>query len=367
MENEKVLWSVASGRTSTAHKMDCGLFEKELLRVGRWVHPAKKFVLEVTRERMKKWVESFNDMLKAGIRVPVPYGHSYDPRDNAGFLIHMYTLGDMLIGRLEIPREEDVARLGSVATDVSVSINPDFVDGKGQRFGEVIEHVAITNYPVVAGQTNFVALEDADGRRILALEKLPNDTAAPSDSDVSDLDRRGDSVSRPASQPDGLADETEGSIAATLTPAPLPEGEGTATAGSDTETTDVSQWSHADRDALVARISRLEEERVDREVESLLLEGRISPAVEGSVRRLLSAGDRLQLSATGESISPAEELRAILACVPVGAWVPLSRRAAAAQTLSRRETEMSAERAEELAKGNAQLLWKGGTAGNTNA
>jgi len=390
MNTEKLLWSVASGTTATAHRMDCGLFEKELLRVGRWVHPAKKFILDVTRERMAVWVANFRRMLEKGIRVPVPYGHSYDPRDNAGFLVEMKADGDMLVGKFEIPREEDAARLGSVATDVSVSVNPDFVDGQGEHFGEVIEHVAITNYPVVAGQSNFVALEAADGRRILSLERLPDrSTESSVSAEAAAPDRRGALVSRPASAPDTSSDESNAPIAAALTPSPLPEGEGITRTGDSacpredrrgdsvsrpapqpdgpSGGSEPSHWSRADRDALLAQVARLEEERVDREVESLLLEGRISPAVEGSVRRLLSAGDRLQLAATGESISPADELRAILACVPAGAWVPLSCRAASAVTLERREVEMSDRRAEELAKGNAQLLRKGGMAGNSNS
>lgn len=314
MDTTKTLWAMSSGNAGTVTPLACGRFEKELLRVGRWVHPARKFVLEVTRERMARWAQSFQRMLAKGIRVPVPYGHSYDARDNAGFVQEMFLRGDSLVGVFEIPREEDAARLGSVATDVSVSVNPDFVDGQGERFGEVIEHVAITNYPVVAGQANFVALGQDGAGELVTLEMEPG---APAGTDeFPEVD--------------------------------IPES--------------AAGWEEDEHVSLQRRIDELEEERVDREVESLVLSGRIAPAVEGSVRRLLSLGGRFQLASTGESVSPADELRAILSALPHGAWVPLSEKAARARTLERRESEVSDERASALARENARLLWKGGAA-----
>jgi hypothetical protein len=317
MDNEKVLWDLSLG-AGAATAVAPGRFEKELLRVGRWVHPARQFVLDVTRERLARWVECFRKMLSKGIRVPVPYGHSYDPRDNAGFLSDMRVDGDRLIGVLDIPRAEDAERLGSVAADVSVSVNPDFTDGQGERFGEVIEHVAITNYPIVTGQSNFVALESPGANsKIIRLE----------------MDATGG---------DDAADAETESRAGAAADTNAPAGEG-------------------DNRVLLDRIAHLEEERLDREVDSLLLSGKISPAVSASVRRLLSAGgEALQLSATGESVSPAEELRAILAALPAGAWVPLETRAAGAKSLARRDAEMSDERARLLAQENARIIAKGG-------
>jgi len=324
MDNEKVLWDLSLG-AGAATAVAPGRFEKELLRVGRWVHPARQFVLDVTRERLVRWVESFRKMLAKGIRVPVPYGHSYDPRDNAGFLSDMRVEGDRLVGVLEIPRAEDAERLGSVAADVSVSVNPDFTDGQGERFGEVIEHVAITNYPIVTGQSNFVALESPGASaEIVRLEM--------------DAQGREDAAKGEADFHAGETDSHAGEAADTNAPA----GEG-------------------DNRVLLDRIARLEEERLDREVDSLLLSGKISPAVEASVRRLLSAGgERIQLSATGESVSPAEELRAILAALPAGAWVPLETRAAGAKPIARRDAQVSDERARHLAQENARIIAKGG-------
>jgi hypothetical protein len=78
-------------------------FEKELIREGRWVHPTKKFTFRVTRERMRAWVAAFRRMREAGLQVPVPFGHSCDPRDNAGFLDDVRLEGNRLIGLLAVP------------------------------------------------------------------------------------------------------------------------------------------------------------------------------------------------------------------------------------------------------------------------
>jgi hypothetical protein len=328
MESEKVLWEMSAGAGDAAACVAPGRFEKELLRVGRWAHPAGKFVLEVTRERLKRWAENFARMLAKGIRVPVPYGHSYDARDNAGFLTDMRLEGDRLVGVLEIPREEDRARLGSTATDVSVSVNPDFVDGAGERLGEVIEHVAITNYPIVSGQENFVPLA-VEGAGVIRLEMEKPAAESPESGGQQELP--------PETQPQPAAEE------------------------------DSSETDAADTSVLLERIAQLELSRVDREIEGYLLSGRISPAVEGNVRRILLAHDgRVELSATGEGVSPAGELRAILAAMPAGAWVPVEARASAARALARRELEVSDERAKKLAAENAALLTKGGEGRQAN-
>lgn len=310
-------------------------FEKEVLRVGRWVHPAGKFVLEVTRERLARWAKAFRRMVEKGVRVPVPYGHSYDARDNAGFVSDMRVEEDRLVAVLDIPREEDAARIGATATDVSVSINPDYVDGEGERYGEVIEHVAITNYPVVSGQENFVPLaREGDGEtEVVRLE----------------MERAGEAAA------EGAVAESEESVGAEDTTTAEFGAKENALA-TDAAEADALQMARAEREALSARVEALEEERVEREVESLVMSGRVPPAVEGHVRRLLAVTGRVQLGADGEATSPAEELRAILGALPARAWVPLAARAAEARPVERRSAELSDERARELGRENARLV-----------
>lgn len=172
MAETSVLWLI--------HPADGGAvpsgtrFWKELIREGRWVNARAGFTLEVDRERLGRWAERFAEMAAAGIRVPVPWGHSYDPRDNAGFVEAVEVRGGALWGLLDVPGRDDAERLGRTVRGVSVSINPHFVDGAGRDWGEVIEHVALTNYPVVAGQGGFVpAADGAPERAAVALELAP--------------------------------------------------------------------------------------------------------------------------------------------------------------------------------------------------
>jgi hypothetical protein len=148
-------------------------FWKELIREGRWVNAKAGFTLDVDGSRLEQWERGFREMAEAGIRVPVPWGHSYDPRDNAGFVEEIELRDGGLWALLNVPDEDDAAKLGSTVRAVSVSINPGFVDGSGRDWGEVIEHVALTNYPVVTGQEDFIQASYDGGadKRAIMLER----------------------------------------------------------------------------------------------------------------------------------------------------------------------------------------------------
>jgi len=161
-ETKEVLWLVQPDDDPL--ELSAGAsFWKELIREGRWVNAKAGFTLEVDAARLEQWEQNFHAMADAGIRVPVPWGHSYDPRDNAGFVEEIELRDGGLWARLNVPDEDDAAKVGRTVRAVSVSINPDFVDGAGKRWGEVIEHVALTNYPVVTEQEDFVPAPMGDG------------------------------------------------------------------------------------------------------------------------------------------------------------------------------------------------------------
>lgn len=143
-------------------------FKKDLIRVGKYIHPAQEWTLDVTAERMDEWIEAWKKMKANGVRVPLPAGHSYDPRDGQGFLVELTREGDTLWGVLEFVGEDAIS-LAYRTQQVSISINPHFVDGKGIDYGEVIEHVALTGYPVVPDQEDFKAI--AASLYVLATEE----------------------------------------------------------------------------------------------------------------------------------------------------------------------------------------------------
>jgi len=158
-------------------ELDAGTkFWKELIREGRWINAKAGFTLQGDRGRLAQWARNFHEMADAGIRVPVPWGHSYDPRDNAGFVEEIELRDGGLWARLNVPNEDDAAKVGATVRAVSVSVNPNFIDGSGRSWGEVIEHVALTNYPVVTDQGDFIqAGDEGEGKRAIALELAPDE------------------------------------------------------------------------------------------------------------------------------------------------------------------------------------------------
>jgi hypothetical protein len=296
-----------SSAASAARPLGSNLFEKVLIRAGTWIHPTKKFTVETTIERMKAWARNFGEMAAAGIRVPVPYGHSYDPRDNAGHVLGMRVDGDSLVAVLEIPRAEDAARIGTTACDVSVSLNPNFSDGSGHAYGEVIEHVAITNYPVVAGQENFKRLTASDGAAVEVIQfSLVQEESG--------MDKTAEQLSAELKAKDDLA---------------AAEGEKTrlALAAKDTQLS-----------AQAAELKKFQMAAVDVEIDGLLAKGKIcaSDASKDAARLLLSADGegaaRLQLSTKGADgkdvvteMTPAAAFRQFLSQLPEGRVVQLGR------------------------------------------
>jgi hypothetical protein len=243
-------------------------FEKELIREGTWVHPTKKFTFRVTGERLRGWAAAFRRMRAAGLKVPLPFGHSYDPRDNAGFLDDLRVEGNRLVGVLAIPRAEDAERLGTTIRDVSVSVNPDFVDARGNRLGEVIEHVALTTAPLVEGQSNFapverVAAEGGDETEVWTFAATPDDTAE------------------------------------------------------DAETAE----SAGDVEALRVKLARERSARIEAEVTGHVQAGRLPPAARGLAAALLAydGAARLDLDAHGGApLDVAATTRQLLSLLPTG-------------------------------------------------
>jgi len=162
-------------------------FWKELVPEGTYTHPIKGFTLVVTKDRMDGWIKKFNDLSTKGVRVPVPYGHNYTPDKNAGWASSLEVRKNKesgkheLWGLIEIPRAEDSSRINTTIKDVSISINPDFRRtndaGQIEEVGEIVEHVALTNYPVIQGMKDFVAFDQA-GEAVTVLNFDDAPTAA---------------------------------------------------------------------------------------------------------------------------------------------------------------------------------------------
>lgn len=136
-------------------------FKKDILRVGSVVHPSTGEVLSFTSDYLKMLAESTNLYIAKGGGSYIPLQHVENPLSNAGWVEQfIYDEGTQtLYAIMNITEPEVEAKIerGTIK-DVSVRIVEGFEDAKGNKYPAIIEHVALTLKPVLAGQGPFVHL-----------------------------------------------------------------------------------------------------------------------------------------------------------------------------------------------------------------
>lgn len=143
-------------------------FIKQILRPGTYVvrtADGKRRSESISRDRIRRWVTNFSRMIGNGLRIPAPYEHQTDavPADkeptayrNGGWWSRLWQEADgSLYGELDAPNPTDAEKIGTTVVEVSPSIRPEFVDGKGNRYEDSIYHIALVMHPVAPGQPNF--------------------------------------------------------------------------------------------------------------------------------------------------------------------------------------------------------------------
>lgn len=284
---------------------------KDLLAVGTYRPPDRAWTLAVDRDRLQKLARRFGEMKAGGVRVPVISvdargNHNWKPENARGYLVELEAQEDRLIGTLELIGDEAVRLPGR--SEVSVGIHPDFRDGLGREFGEVIDHVAICLNPVVPDQRSW---------RIAASR-----TGEPASRDDLALNA-------------GPADEPE----RRELPVPGPEP--------------VRTLSRETRGALVEAL----EVRLARLVES----GRITPAVRRRLREAMTLDDALLLSRGGGSGLSATQAGMILDALAENRPVPLGEATRGqAVALQRVTPGEGGGEAEELVSSRVRALNAGG-------
>lgn len=140
-----------------------GKFAKDVVRIGKWIHPANGREVVFGPARLQRLAENTQLYLAHGNKIPFPDGHSLKVKDNMGFwpgpfIVHR----DALVGVVE-PTDEEAKKgiLDGSLDAVSVYIDTDVIDPKGNKYPEVITHVCATNYPVLTEQGDFLKLSQA--------------------------------------------------------------------------------------------------------------------------------------------------------------------------------------------------------------
>ena len=128
---------------------------KDMIALGVYTHPIFGWTLDVTEERLDRWVGAFKVMTENGIKVPITLDHSEASDDCQGYVVDMYRQGDKLMGVHELVGQEAIT-LALKVQQVSVLIEKEFIDGMDRNYGEAITHSSITPNPIVPGQEPFV-------------------------------------------------------------------------------------------------------------------------------------------------------------------------------------------------------------------
>jgi len=172
----------------TEQKESNGLIEKEILRTGSWpVIPTRggkvKKPLTIIRDgksdREKGIIslsELYENFKRVGQRVQIPLtddddDHKNNLRLNTGFVQELKIVdrgdGDSRLVAVMDFTEPDVKEkvLRGTYADVSCGIPWNF-SSRGETYGAVLEHVAITNRPFIDDLGPFLALSDGDNEPV---------------------------------------------------------------------------------------------------------------------------------------------------------------------------------------------------------
>jgi hypothetical protein len=151
--------SLGGASTDVVEGHDPLVFWKEIAYEGTWKKGKQEVV--ITPELMDHWATTFDAMNKEGIQVPVPIEHTKDPEKRRGTVTalarRINSRGrQSLFGKFKF-RDEEAAKLAKTA-GASIFVPATAPSGSGRVFKKPIEHVAITDYPVIADLEPFQAV-----------------------------------------------------------------------------------------------------------------------------------------------------------------------------------------------------------------
>ncbi len=132
-------------------------FRKDILHKGVYTHPVHGWKLDITDERLNRMIAAFDAMKAKGVDVELVTDHSSKAEAIHGYVDAMRRANGSIEADIRVTSETG-PDLVTTVKNVSVGIERDYSDGKGNSFGEAISHIAIVQQPVVPGQQPFVPL-----------------------------------------------------------------------------------------------------------------------------------------------------------------------------------------------------------------
>jgi hypothetical protein len=146
-------------------------FRKDAARVGNWVarNPitGEDLHLKITPERIAEWVAKNKLMRSNGVSVDLTIDHQRGAKSKIGSVDALDMDGDLLMFD-STAADDEAAKLCQRVKEVSIEIEPNVKDGKGNSYGEAITAISVVRKPVISGQGDFVPIAASQ-----------SDTAAP--------------------------------------------------------------------------------------------------------------------------------------------------------------------------------------------
>lgn len=174
-----------SGTTIEAGKPPRKSFIKDIIAVGEYKHPIKNWSLTVTDDTLAAYASAMSKALANGVALEVTADHSHKAKDIHGYLRDPFVSNGVLYATHEFIGADSIA-LAEKCANVSVEIDPDYTDGKGNKYGAMPFISSLVQQPIVPGQTPFQPIEASrgdDDRQVLmfAADIPPKETPMPLD------------------------------------------------------------------------------------------------------------------------------------------------------------------------------------------
>ena len=179
--------------------LECGKkYWKEVIATGTYADkddPEKTFT--VTPDGIKEWVNNFVN--KAVEIVTIPLRHTDEPDKNTGVVEALESRdnadgGKSLWALLDIRKDEIAAEVGKTILGVSLRSWDNFIDETGKAWGNVIDHICLTNVPYMQRTAGFIEAEGKGAIKIysykIQLDKEPIDINEKEDSKKMELEAK---------------------------------------------------------------------------------------------------------------------------------------------------------------------------------
>lgn len=143
----------------------CAVFDKDVLRVGRWYLRGRPW--QVTASELRQLVSNWKRAQTQGVCIPVVWNHSHDARDRIGSVSELFLKDDVLYARVVACDPSDIGKLTHSQAEVSVEITSPWIDGSGNTYDLMLTHVGVVLLPVLSSQKPFVFVHPKGGNSML--------------------------------------------------------------------------------------------------------------------------------------------------------------------------------------------------------